>query len=1223
LFVSMAFVSMAAWSTISRFDFCANVLGDTMDASRWERLKQLLDLALEKEPDQRSAFLHEACAGDESLRQEVESLLAAYQEAGVTVKGSIRIPSVFKSADVQHQAQHRRIGPYQVLQAVGSGGMATVYLATRADDEYRKLVAIKVIHPDIAHPELQRRFRNERQTLAALDHPNIVRLLDGGTTEDGMPYLVMDYVEGTTIDEYCDGHKLATDERLRLFLGVCSAVGYAHQRLVIHRDLKPGNILVTSDGTPKLLDFGIAKLLNPEAQATLVLTQTGVRPMTLAYASPEQVRGEPLTNATDVYSLGVVLYELLTGHRPHQIKGSTLGNIERAICEDEPAKPSTAITRVEERTGADGTMIPLTPEEVSRTRDGDPKKLRERLQGDLDAIVMTALRKEPQRRYASVFEFSEDIKRHLEHKPVKARPSTLAYRGAKFVRRHREMAAAALMFVLLLAVAITWYATTRGRSGAYRMAPVKGRHSIAVLGFKNLSGKPEEAWLSTALSEMLTTELTAGGKLRTIPGENVARMKLDLSLPDSDSLAQDTLKKVYQNLGSDLVVLGSYLNMGDTLRVDLQLQDAGRGETVAALSETGAESHLLDLVNRAGEQLRQKCGVAEVAKSEVAAVTNSMIATPATARLYSEALSKMRLFDFIGAREVLEQAVAAEPKQPLIHRALGEAWSKLGYEAKAAAEAKQAFELSGNLPRDEQKLIEGQYSEAARQWPKAVESYRDLFQSSPDNVDYGLSLARVQSASGAGKDALVTVDKLHQLPAPIGQDPRIDLAEAHAASTISDYKKAEAAAGVASSKAQSMGARFLMAEAKTEQGAALIDLNAYDKAVPILHEAEQVYQATGDELGRARVLMQLGTLSYNQGNLTEASDYSGQALAAARRIGNRKLIADALTDQASVWDDQGHHERAEGAYQQALAIQREIANVRGVAYVLANLAALLADRGDVKKATPLFEEEVTIARDTGNKRLLVNGLLNFGQMLKSEGKLAESRDKLNEALTLAQQIDDRRHAAILTYAIGEVLLAQGDLAGARKMEEAALAASTEIGEKGQIASYQVSLARVMLAENHFAEAETHSRQAAAEGQKEKEADLEGEANVALTDVLLAQNKLTEAEEVVRRTRQIAIQNPVIQIEAAIVDAKLSAAQGKTSAAGKSLGVLVSRSVKMGCVPCQFDARLALGQFEMKSGQTASGRAHLQALEREAQAQDFALIARQAAEAEAIPQPKGH
>ena len=1207
--------------TISALDFTWAAVGAWMDASRWERLKDLLDVALEKEPSARSAYLNEACAGDQDLQHEVEGLLAAYQEAGATDKGPMAIPSAVQSAVSESPSVNQRIGSYQVVRRVGRGGMATVYLATRADDQYRKYVAIKVVSPGLGNPDLLRRFRNERQTLAALDHPNIVKLLDGGSTEDGMPYLVMDYVEGTPIDAYCDAHKLETEERIRLFLPVCSAVSYAHQRLVIHRDLKPPNILVTTDGTPKLLDFGIAKLLNPEAQATLVMTQTGARPMTLAYASPEQVRGDPLTNATDVYSLGVVLYELLTGHRPHRLRGSSLVEVERAICEEEPLKPSTAVTRTEEKTFSDGSVSSRTPDDISRVRGGDARKLRDRLQGDLDAIVLTALRKEPQRRYASVSDFAEDIRRHLQHLPVKARPSTVGYRGAKFVRRHKDMATAAVMFVLLLTVALGWYVTAERRAHSYRLSPVKGRHSIAVLGFKNLSGKSEQAWLSTALSEMLTSELMAGGKLRTIPADNVARMKLDLSMPDSDSLAKDALTKVYRNLGSDLVVLGSFLPMGDVLRVDLRLQDAGRGDTITSWSETGPESKLLELVDRAGERLRESCGVGEVAKADVAAASSSIIADPATARLYSEALSRLHTFDATGARELLEQAVSSGPKQPLLHRALAEAWGRLGYEAKAAAEAKEAFELSGNLSKEEQQLIQGQYFEVSRQWDKAIGIYADLFHSFPDNIDYGLYFAHAQNASGAAKESLLTLEKLRKLPPPTGDDPRLDLAEAHAASGAADFKRAETAVGAAYDKAKVMGARFVMAEAQTERASVLISLNSYDKAVPGLREAEQIYQATGDEAGRANVLIQLGRASYNEGKLAEASDSFSQALAAARRIGNRSLIADTLTDLASIWADQGQHERAEGAYQQALAIQREIANKRGIAYVLANLAAVYADRLEVAKATPLFEEELSIARETGNKRFLVNGLLNYGQMLNSQGKLADSVSKFNEALTAARQIDDRRHTALLTYAAGQVLLEQGDVAGARKMEEEALAIATELGEKGQVATYQVSMARVLMADKRFAEAESRLRQAAAEGHTEKDADLEGEANTSLTTALLAQNKFAEAADVVRQTRGIAIQNPEILFEAAIVDAQLTAAQGKIASAGRSLTALVAKAGKTGCVPCQFEARLALGKIEMQAGQTAAGRAHLQALEREAQAADFALTAREAAEAENIAHVK--
>jgi feruloyl esterase len=300
------------------------------------------------------------------------------------------------------------------------------------------------------------RFRNERQTLAGLDHTNIVKLLDGGSTSDGLPFLVMDYVEGSPIDEYCDQHRLSIDDRLHLFGKVCDAVQYAHQKLVVHRDLKPSNILVIADGTPRLLDFGIAKVLNPESSAQgLLVTQTGTRCMTPAYASPEQMRGKSVTPATDIYSLGVVLYELLTGHRPYRLTLHTPAEIERAICEQEPETPSTAISRVETDTSSDGRLIAKTPELVSETREGPPDKLRRRLRGDLDNIVLKALQKEPQRRYDSVEEFSQDIGRHLQHMPVRARRSTLTYRASKFVQRHaiEVSSTLAMLFVVVAAVA--------------------------------------------------------------------------------------------------------------------------------------------------------------------------------------------------------------------------------------------------------------------------------------------------------------------------------------------------------------------------------------------------------------------------------------------------------------------------------------------------------------------------------------------------------------------------------------------------------------------------------------------------------------------------------------------------------------------------------------------------------------------------------------------------
>jgi eukaryotic-like serine/threonine-protein kinase len=341
----------------------------------------------------------------------------------------------------------QRFGAYQVIREIGRGGMGAVYLAARADDHFNKLVALKILRADFNAQEVLNRFRHERQILASFDHPNIAGLLDGGSTPDGEPYFVMDYVEGTPIDQYCDSHSLTVPERITLFRQVCSAVQYVHQNLIVHRDLKPSNILVTAEGTPKLLDFGIAKILKPEMMPTMVdATRAEERVMTPAYASPEQVRGEPITTASDIYSLGVVLFELFTGRRPYRMKSNTAHELARVICEEEPDKPSTAITRTDRGTPQPPPQIA----ELSRKRSTEPDRLERRLKGDLDNILLKAMRKEPQRRYASVEQFSEDLYRHLANLPVSAHEDSFRYRAEKFVRRNVVAVSAGTVAVLSL-----------------------------------------------------------------------------------------------------------------------------------------------------------------------------------------------------------------------------------------------------------------------------------------------------------------------------------------------------------------------------------------------------------------------------------------------------------------------------------------------------------------------------------------------------------------------------------------------------------------------------------------------------------------------------------------------------------------------------------------------------------------------------------------------------
>jgi serine/threonine protein kinase len=414
-----------------------------MTPARLQTIEEIFHAALEREPEQLSTFLNKACAGDEVLRRHVEALVASHGEAGDFIDTPVAalVASIVES-DQADLLTGQTIGHYKISKLIGTGGMGAVYLAQRADQQYEKRVAIKLLKRGMDTDSVLRHFRNERQILASFDHPNIARLLDGGATESGLPYFVMEYVEGLPIDAYCESQGLSIIERLNLFRHVCAAVIYAHRHTVIHRDIKPSNILLTNDGVPKLLDFGIAKILQPGDWAQPLATMTGLRLMTPEYASPEQIRGQPVTTATDVYSLGVVLFQLLTGQKPYRLKTRTTEEISRAITEEEPLRPSSVVAK----------------------RDGNSKleiRNSKSLKGDLDNIVLMALRKEPERRYQSVEQFSEDIRRHLEALPVLARKDTLAYRSSKFVRRNKAATAAAvLVFLTLLGgiIATTWQA---------------------------------------------------------------------------------------------------------------------------------------------------------------------------------------------------------------------------------------------------------------------------------------------------------------------------------------------------------------------------------------------------------------------------------------------------------------------------------------------------------------------------------------------------------------------------------------------------------------------------------------------------------------------------------------------------------------------------------------------------------------------------------------------
>jgi eukaryotic-like serine/threonine-protein kinase len=433
---------------------------------RWQRLEELFGEGSELAPAERAAWLDALAPADRTLEAELRSLLQAHDRGGDFLAEAVAQAEQSLSAtgngfDVALDGL--RVGAYRLLRLLGRGGMGTVYLAERADEAFRQQVAIKLVPWALATPEARHRFQAERQTLAGLEHPHIARLVDGGETADGLPYLVMEFVDGEPIDAYCGRHGLDVEQRLRLFREVCAAVAHAHRNLVVHRDLKPANILVTASGEVKLLDFGIAKLL-PGAQldAAFPLTRAGRLMMTPLFASPEQLRGEPITTATDIYALGLLLFRLLTGQHPYRLANTTPVEVARAVCERPPTRPSSAVGIAAAGAaalaggpgglGGAGNAASSAGQPTLAGIPGNltPAALRRRLRGDLDNIVLMALRKEPDRRYASVDQLSEDVRRHLDQLPVRARADTMIYRSTKFARRHR----AALLAAALLAAAL-------------------------------------------------------------------------------------------------------------------------------------------------------------------------------------------------------------------------------------------------------------------------------------------------------------------------------------------------------------------------------------------------------------------------------------------------------------------------------------------------------------------------------------------------------------------------------------------------------------------------------------------------------------------------------------------------------------------------------------------------------------------------------------------------
>ena len=820
-----------------------------MTPERWAEVRAEFARLSDFPPDGRAEELAALGWRDPALWTEVMALQDAEARAGGFLEGGLGFgdrPSPAE-AEAEPEPLPESIGPYRIDGLLGRGGMGTVYRATHR--EVPRPVALKVVRSGLDGTELRRRFRSERELLAPLEHPSIARLYDSGATEDGRPYFAMELVDGETLVAYADNHALAVGQRIELFLQAADAVAFAHGRGIVHRDLKPSNLLVDAAGRLKLLDFGVAKLLDlepPGGETRL----TAAPFLTPEYASPEQIRGEPIGPASDVYSLGVVLYELLAGKRPYDFPSRAPGANERVIVESEPAPPSRAAAR-----GASGA-----PPKAPRSGSGGG------LRGDLDAIVLRALRKDPARRYGNAAELADDLRRHLAGRPVVARRGGLSYRAATALSRHRFRLAGAVLLALAVAGG---FVLALLLAGAREVRP----RSAAILGLVDLDPGSSGGGVGGIWSELLASELAAGGELRIVPQASVERAVRDVGVADPRRIGDEERERLRRRLGADLFLVGSYLlssgenGASERLRVDLRVIDAASGETVAAVAEEGEPAAILELVARGGFDLRARLGFEALSLAEADALVAARPADARTARLLAAGAAARHAFRFAEARALLEEAARAAPDWAPARHELAELLDEQGYASRAVAEGERAVVLSGALPRSLGLLYVARQAQRMNDWRAAIAANRERLALEPENLEAGLDLAAAQISNRDTRGARATIARLRALREPFVEDPRIDLLEAR---VLRGQPGGRAAAERAVAKGKALAAHQLVARARFAEGAQHWDTPEIERAIPAFEEALRLWRLSGDRVGESQALRQIAFARFRAGDVARA-----------------------------------------------------------------------------------------------------------------------------------------------------------------------------------------------------------------------------------------------------------------------------------------------------------------------------------------------------------------
>lgn len=1273
------------------------------------------------------------------------------------------------------------ISHFSIEEQIGAGGMGVVYRAR--DERLDREVALKVLSPALVHDQsFLERFRREARLLSKLNHPNIATIHDFDTIE-GTSFLVMELIQGETLNRKVANGPLPESEIVRLASQLLQGLQAAHDAGIIHRDLKPSNLRETPDGRVKILDFGLARIAQADLETTQSTATAGVVG-TLPYMSPEQLRGESVDARTDIYSAGVVLYELAAGQRPfnetlaprlidsilhrpatsprefnpqispalehiilkaleklpqrrYQTAREMLAAVEclttgstaqatvapgSAFTEKSEAPPMEIAhvlftdivgysklpmdeqqrqlrhlqklvreTPAFERARSMEQLISLpTGDGMALVFFGEPEmpvrcalELSAKLRSQPEIKLRMGINSGPVYRVADInanrnvaggginiaqrvmdcgdaghilvsksvadvlsqlsiwqgrledlgeVEVKHGVLVHifnlhteeggnpaLPEKVQRKRSAVVAASGTR--RKAYAMGLAAVVVVgVLSAVVVSRYrrGTENGQSKgqqpaeAGQVAPeVKLRPAIAVLGFKNLT-TPEEGWVSGALTEWLNTELAAGDQLRTIAGEDVARLKTDLSLAAMSSYGKETLAKIRKILASDYVVTGSYDAAGnlpsDTVRVDVRLQNSDSGETLSSFSEAGTIGALPDLMKRAGANVRVKLEVPDPTDVQAAQAKAALPSDPEAIRLYSEGLKRLQVFDALGAREFLRQAVEADPKLALAHAALANAWELLGYDENARKEGEEAVKLSADLCPPDQRSIEGRYRELTNDWQKAIDIYQSLSGVYRDEPNYALDLANAQTSAGKGQDALATLQDLRTRP-HMNLDPRVDFAEALAYQSLSDAKRQRSAAAQAAKRASEQGSRYLAAQAYWQECSALTALGNLKEAEGVCRKANAAADDTGQKMVKARSMTALSRVLATEGHRQEAMAERESILQTVSEITSKKDMIGALINLAMLQSTEGQLTEAQNNEKRAIEIAREIGDKQQLFDLENNLGADAITQGDFQKGKAFYGDALTTAHEAKDEGNVAVAAENLGSLALAMGDLATAERNVRGGLVVAQQAHLKGTTASAYGNLGDIQMAKGNLKQAQQNYETELQLFNEIGDKANIASTWLSLARLALEKGDAVKSQTLASQALEQFGSENLVDGKGDAENTIADALISQGKIADAQNHLESAATAGVQDYVTKISLACTAAKLKAKAGNATEAASELHSLLGDTNDKKLITLQFDIKLALAESDHTGSEER--RAFLLELENDARKSGYLLIAAKA------------